>query len=499
MLPFHNGKWVTIDRSVVDLAHMITSSFGEMTRDEVINAPSVESEHNVTPKIPVSDIDSVHILSLPPLLKAIKADHPKWNGFSEDLARIFLEKNIDPRIKYNKFYSTRQSDIVASYTWAGRSLFSIAGLILLKKLNFTSNWPDLFVTESCMDLMKNSKEFRIREKTIWIDVLLLSQQQLFGLLSTDSNLVVKTLQRFECARDHILFVDQNFFKRAWCLFEIAISSSSGSNILVCSPHTSINRKILLNPITQPYEDMQATHKIDLLNIRQKIKEHFGSSENFNAVIQKLYCYVKSTLYYEIADQFRIGKPQPGKGAGLARNSKNEFRALELYRTAASLGHPEAEYWLGNFYDYGRGGLEKNEEVAVQLYKSAADKGCAAALAVLGRRYECGRGVAPPSEDDVKLEKADLARLQEANLKKAAEMYRLAADKGHAAAQFDLAELYEAGRAGLPKDLARARALYQAAAEQGYAKAVAKVRDLPALPDPKRTFIQRIGMTFVSRR
>jgi TPR repeat protein len=52
---------------------------------------------------------------------------------------------------------------------------------------------------------------------------------------------------------------------------------------------------------------------------------------------------------------------------------------------------------------------------------------------------------------------------------AAYWYRMAADQGHAPAQFRLGELYENGE-GLPKDAAEAFRWYRKAAEQGYARA-----------------------------
>jgi hypothetical protein len=336
-----------------------------------------------------------------------------------------------------------------------------------------------------MELMKNSTKLKLREKPIWIDVLLHSQQEI--LRQSSANLVLQIEQRFKNAREHILFVDKSFFKGAWCLFKIAISSHSGCNHYVCAPQTSINRKVLLDAVIYPYEEMKTTHKKDLLSIRHEVLRVFEASEEFDKLVQKMYFSVKSALLFEVANMYRIGKSQPGKGGGLAKNSKNEFRALEIYRSAADLRHAESEYWVGNFYEYGRGGLRENEAEAVRRYQCAAVNGYA-------------RGIEPEKDysEQEGGDRTDPVKKREEYQARAAEMYRMAADRGHPAAQFDLAEFYEAGKGGLPKDAAKARALYLAAAEQGYPKAVARVKDLPPLPDQHRSLMQRFGMTFAYR-
>ncbi|NOG71990.1 SEL1-like repeat protein [Roseicella sp. DB1501] len=90
--------------------------------------------------------------------------------------------------------------------------------------------------------------------------------------------------------------------------------------------------------------------------------------------------------------------------------------------------------------------------AAQLYRLAADQGLAAAQVNLGVFYEAGRGGL--SKDD----------------RQAAELYRLAAEQGFAAAQANLGLFYETGRGGLPKDDRRAAELYELAADQGNAHA-----------------------------
>jgi hypothetical protein len=133
MFPTNQG-WITVDRPLATAARSITSHFQTFIQDEVSvkgspprqpTSPIVESSEHIF--VPISEIDSIEMLSLFPLLHAIKIDFPKWDGSSEDLSILFREKKIDPRIKYNKYYSASRADIAALYSWNGRTLFSLAG------------------------------------------------------------------------------------------------------------------------------------------------------------------------------------------------------------------------------------------------------------------------------------------------------------------------------------------------------------------------------------
>ncbi len=334
-----------------------------------------------------------------------------------------------------------------------------------------------------MDLVKSSKEVKFRHKTIWIDVLLIPQGDLFDGSDESPNIVTQTANRIESTDIHILFIDADFFLRAWCLLQLAISEKKqyGVTRLICAPRTSSKRKVLLHDSKNPFEEMKSSLRQDLVSIKEEINIRFESPEQFNTIIKKSYVFVKSTLLFDEANRFRVGKPQPGKGAGLAKNCQNDYRALELYREAAELGHAEAIYRVGCFHEQGRGGLKKDDVVAVEHYRDAAELGCAAAQAVLGRRCEFGQGTLK-KKDDVE----------------AARWYKAAADQGDAAAQCDLAEFYEEGRGGLSRDLFKAAELYRLSAAQGYVRAEEKVLNLPP-PEPMRgTFLQRIGGTFLGR-
>jgi hypothetical protein len=333
-----------------------------------------------------------------------------------------------------------------------------------------------------MDLVKGSKEMKFRDKTIWIDVLLIPQSKFDDGIDSVPNAVTQTANRVCSTAIHILFVDADFFLRAWGLLQLAISINTRAIVLICAPRTQSKRKVLLHELKNPFKEMKSTAHQDLVLIREEIIDRFGEPEKFNTTVNEAYTFVKSTLLFDEANRFRIGQPQPGKGAGLAEKCQNDYRALELYEEAAELGHVEATYRVGCFHEQGRGGLKKNDMQAVELYRKAADQGCAIAQAVLGRRCELGQGMERKKKNDVE----------------AARWYKAAADQGNAAAQCDLAEFYEAGRGGLARDARKAADLYHLSAAQGYGRAEEKVRGLPP-PEPIRgTFLQRIGDTFLRR-
>ncbi len=132
MFPTHQG-WMTVDRPLALAARAITFHFQPFfqvensVKDNPLQHPLLIVESTERVLVPISEIQSIELLSLLQLLQAIKHDFPKWKGCSEGLSNLFRERRIDPRNKYNKFYSTARADIAALYPWKGRSLFSLAG------------------------------------------------------------------------------------------------------------------------------------------------------------------------------------------------------------------------------------------------------------------------------------------------------------------------------------------------------------------------------------
>ena len=91
-------------------------------------------------------------------------------------------------------------------------------------------------------------------------------------------------------------------------------------------------------------------------------------------------------------------------------------------------------------------MPEDDAEAVRWYRLAAEQGHAAAQFTLGNMYDEGEGV---PEDDAE----------------AVRWYRLAAEQGHAAAQFNLGNMYTGG-GGVPKDAVTAYVWFSIAAAQG---------------------------------
>ena len=146
-----------------------------------------------------------------------------------------------------------------------------------------------------------------------------------------------------------------------------------------------------------------------------------------------------------------------KGEGVL---KDESEAATWYRKAAEQGHAIAQFNLGNMYYNGLGVL-KDESEAATWYRKAAEQGHAIAQFNLGNMYYNGLGrsrrtspkrqrwyrqgrragsrqrpVQPrshvqPTAEGVPEDKAEAVR-----------WYRLAAEQGHASAQYNLGVMYD---------------------------------------------------------
>jgi TPR repeat protein len=132
--------------------------------------------------------------------------------------------------------------------------------------------------------------------------------------------------------------------------------------------------------------------------------------------------------------------------------------------AAAAGRPSAQSLLAWMYTQGAGGRSPDPARAVRLYQQAARAGDAAAQNNLAELYEIGRGVA-----------ADPAQ--------ALDWYRKAAEAGFAPGQFNLGRLYAAG-AGVPRDYAEARKWLEQAERGGVATARTLLDWMEQNPDKK---------------
>ena len=141
------------------------------------------------------------------------------------------------------------------------------------------------------------------------------------------------------------------------------------------------------------------------------------------------------------------------GEGLLKNLPE---AARLYRIAAEMGHPDAQYMLGQCLQRGEG-VPYNPVEAFTWFKRAADAGNARAQCGVGYALRDGLGVPE-------------------NKAAAVVHYRRAADQGNAQAMYNLGSCYSMGD-GVPWDPPQAVAWYTRARDAGdpaAAKALAEI-------------------------
>jgi len=126
--------------------------------------------------------------------------------------------------------------------------------------------------------------------------------------------------------------------------------------------------------------------------------------------------------------------------------------------AAAAGDADGMHYLGMAYQTGRG-VDIDIVKAAELYRKAADKGHAVSQFRLGNLYARGQGLA----------RNDVA---------AANWLTKAARQGHPQAQVTLGDKYQRGL-GVSKDYAQALSWYQAAAQQGRAAGITGIANMHA--------------------
>ena len=139
--------------------------------------------------------------------------------------------------------------------------------------------------------------------------------------------------------------------------------------------------------------------------------------------------------------------------------KDVQRAVQLYRSAAEHGYPEAQNLLGILYATGGDGLTEDDKQAITWYQKAADQGFAKAEKNLGDMYFFGHGV-------------------DKDYKQAMTWYGKAADQQFADAQFRLGFMYEKGL-GTQQSSQDAVTQYKKAASNGSVEAQRALDRLPA--------------------
>jgi TPR repeat protein len=190
----------------------------------------------------------------------------------------------------------------------------------------------------------------------------------------------------------------------------------------------------------------------------------------------------------------------------AFKNKDYAGAFREWKAAAEAGQAEAQFDLGVLYAQGLG-VQRDLTAAERWYRKSAEQGNAEAEFALGQMYSRGWGV-PRDEADA-MRWMQMANSPESDgpptdwslvegygmqqdQKQAAYWYELAAQKGHAEAQFNLGRLYATGKGGIPHDEEQALRWVRAAASQGYPPAQARLgaryaEGLGIAQDSKRAF------------
>ena len=185
-------------------------------------------------------------------------------------------------------------------------------------------------------------------------------------------------------------------------------------------------------------------------------------------------FLKAADQGHVDAQFTLGSRYLSAGG-----NKLAAEAARLYRLAAAQGHLEAQYNLAYMLSQGHG-VERDPVKAAHWYRLAADQGHAGAQVSLGfvvaaqalgsRRTSTPDTGTPPDEiaRDIRLTKDP--RPEEARFTRGLMYrYRLAAEQGHATAQFLLGTIYEQGQE-MQQDRTEAARWMRLAANQGYLEA-----------------------------
>lgn len=132
----------------------------------------------------------------------------------------------------------------------------------------------------------------------------------------------------------------------------------------------------------------------------------------------------------------------------AIKKKDYALALRELTPLSEKGDPEAQFWLGWMYLYGKG-TKKDTQIAMKYFQKSANQGYADSQERLGYVYSMGSNV-------------------EKNLKEAIKWYRMAAEQGNDDAQYALGEAYIYGEErGVPLDSSQAEKWFLKAANQGH--------------------------------
>ncbi|MGL4876036.1 MAG: tetratricopeptide repeat protein [Clostridium sp.] len=172
----------------------------------------------------------------------------------------------------------------------------------------------------------------------------------------------------------------------------------------------------------------------------------------------IYYYLLGDIYFN-GELIEIDEDKYMKYYVLAaENGINESvnKLLKIYKQLSSKGDKESTFLLGEIYNFGEW-VERDEQEAFYWFDKA---------------YTLGNEHAKVKCAEIALEIANGLFIEEEI--KCIEWYNIASNNGNREAQYRLAQLFEKGII-VEKDEERARSLYATSSENGYIKAITKVK------------------------
>jgi TPR repeat protein len=165
-------------------------------------------------------------------------------------------------------------------------------------------------------------------------------------------------------------------------------------------------------------------------------------------------------------QWRLGLAY-AHGDGVTKNTAEASRLLQL---SVSQANCDAQYHWAQLLEHQSNKAEVRAK-AMGLYESAAQQGHMPAQLHLAYALRAGEAMYGPGHDPnaVPIPRKTVRRSTAPHLVRSLNFFRMAADKGHAAAQFELGQMYAQGL-GVAQQFEEAAFWYLLAAKQGHAQA-----------------------------
>ena len=166
-----------------------------------------------------------------------------WDGASEVLKKYLVENRIDLKVdsRYQHFFVSRRHTVATSYTWRGTNLLQMAD-----KAELAENIGDL----------------------LFIDVLCVTQ---FTISSSAQ--VINTTDLIYCNCKVLVFLDDDYLGRAWCLAECGQYTRAESKCVIV-----VYGKADFKPGSDFLRGMKAGVTADLPLIEAYILDKFLSKE-----------------------------------------------------------------------------------------------------------------------------------------------------------------------------------------------------------------------------